>query len=165
MLNTSSRKTDLPLRIGITGGIGSGKSLIASIFKILGIPVFEADQVAKDIINTDLFVRKELASQFGPEIYSKEGSINRKLLASLIFNDQQALALVNQLVHPLVKQAFDQWFQRQKAVYVLHEAAVLFESGFYRLMDSNILITAPEELCISRTMERDHTSRKMWLQG
>lgn len=160
MLNTSSRKTDLPLRIGLTGGIGSGKSLAASIFRILGIPVFEADMAAKDIINTDLFVRKELTSLFGSEIYSKEGSIDRKQLASVIFNDPQALALVNQLVHPLVSQSFDEWAQKQKSEYVLQEAAILFESGFYRLMDSNILITAPEEIRISRTMERDHTSRE-----
>lgn len=161
MLNTLSRKTDLPLLIGITGGIGSGKSLIASIFRILGIPVFDADQSAKEIINSNLHVRKELTGHFGNEIYSKEGIIQRKLLASVIFNDRQALDLVNQLIHPLVKEAFDQWVQRQKSGYVLHEAAILFESGYYKFMNFNILVTAPEELCISRTMERDHISREL----
>jgi dephospho-CoA kinase len=159
MLNTSLKKTDIPLRIGITGGIGSGKSLVCSIFKWTGIPVFEADRVVKDLYNTDLIIKERLIDLFGLQIYTTEGLLNRKILAEIIFKDDSALLKVNQLVHPLVREAFENWCRDQEGVYVLHEAAILFESGFFKLMDANILVTAPEELRIQRVMERDKMTR------
>jgi dephospho-CoA kinase len=165
MLNTSSKKTDLPLLVGITGGIGSGKSLICSVFRILGIPVFEADKAAREITGQNPDVKKELSAYFGPDIYKMEdGSLNRKKLASLIFNNPESLSYVNRLVHPLVKENFDRWVREQKAAYILQEAAILFESGFYRFMDLNILITAPVELRVRRVMERDHTTREQIME-
>jgi dephospho-CoA kinase len=94
----------------------------------------------------------------------EDGSLNRKKLASLIFNNPESLSYVNRLVHPLVKENFDRWVREQKAAYILQEAAILFESGFYRFMDLNILITAPVELRVRRVMERDHTTREQIME-
>jgi dephospho-CoA kinase len=160
MWNTSLRRTDLPLRIGITGGIGSGKTLVGSIFRLTGVEIFEADRVARELYATDENVKLRLKELFGCEIYTSEGTINRQLLATMIFSDREALQKVNGLIHPLVKAAFEKWIQQKTGVYVLHEAAILFESGFYKGMDANILVTAPEELRIQRVMERDHLSRE-----
>lgn len=148
------------MKVGITGGIGSGKSLACAIFRNLGVPVFEADKAAREIMDKDREVIQTLTGYFGPAVYSSEGQLNRKLLASVIFNQHEALEMVNGLVHPLVRKRFENWAAQQKEVYVLQEAAILFESGFHRLMDLNILITAPEERRILRTMARDNISRE-----
>jgi len=153
------------LLVGITGGIGSGKSLICSVFRILGVPVFEADKAAREITGQNPTVKKELSAYFGPGIYNAEdGCLTRKKLASLIFNNRDSLSFVNRLVHPLVKESFDRWVMEQKSAYILQEAAILFESGFYQFMDLNILITAPVELRIRRVMERDHISREQFME-
>ncbi|VAW24768.1 Dephospho-CoA kinase [hydrothermal vent metagenome] len=152
------------LKIGITGGIGSGKTIVCRLFKILGVPVFEADAVAKNIINNDPGVRKGLIYLFGSGIYTPEHVIDRKKLASIIFNDKYALQKVNKLVHPKVRNEFTRWVQQQKARYVLHEAAILFESGFDKLMDQNILVVADKEVRIQRVMARDHISREQVLE-
>ena len=164
MWNTSSKKTDPPLKIGITGGIGSGKSVVCALFSLLGIPVFEADQVAKKLMNSDSRLRRELVDLFGEAVYTAEGVIDRKMLAGILFNDQLALQKVNSLVHPAVREAFLQWCSEQTSPYVLHEAAILFESGFFRMMDRNILVTAPEELRIRRVTTRDGVSAEAVLQ-
>lgn len=151
--------------VGITGGIGSGKSLICSVFRILGVPVFEADKAAGEITGQNPAVKKELSAYFGSGIYNAEdGSLNRRKLASLIFNNRESLSFVNRLVHPLVKESFDRWVMEQKSAYILQEAAIMFESGFYRFMDLNILITAPIELRIRRVLERDHTTREQIIE-
>ncbi len=151
--------------VGITGGIGSGKSLICSVFRILGVPVFEADKSAREITGQNPIVKNELLAYFGPGIYNAEdGCLNRKKLASLIFNNRESLSFVNRLVHPLVKESFDRWVMKQKSAYILQEAAILFESGFYQFMDLNILITAPVELRIRRVMERDHIIREQIME-
>ena len=151
--------------VGITGGIGSGKSLICSVFRILGVPVFEADKSAREITGQNPIVKNELLAYFGPGIYNAEdGRLNRKKLASLIFNNRESLSFVNRLVHPLVKESFDRWVMKQKSAYILQEAAILFESGFYQFMDLNILITAPVELRIRRVMERDHIIREQIME-
>lgn len=160
MSNTSSKKIELPLRIGITGGIGSGKTLICSIFKVLGIPVFEADSVAKSLYNTDPELKESLIKLFGAGIYQPGGIINRPLLASIIFNEKVALSKLNEIVHPKVRQAFEVWHSKQDAPYVLHEAAILFESGFYRFMDANILVMAHVERRIERVIKRDRLTRE-----
>lgn len=149
--------------IGITGGIGSGKSLVCHIFNTLGIAVFDADKAAREIMDHEPEVKKTLTGYFGTAVYTVEGRLNRKLLASIIFSNREAMKKVNQLVHPLVHMAFNNWTTRQKEVYVLHEAAILYESGFHSLMNLNILITAPEELRIRRTMTRDNISREQVL--
>jgi dephospho-CoA kinase len=160
MWNTSSKRTDLPLVVGITGGIGSGKSLVCSIFRVLGVPIFEADQVAKDLYRTNAELKEKLIIMFGREIYSGENTLNRKLLSSVIFKDPESLRSVNELIHPLVREAFMSWIQKQNGCYVLHEAAIIFESGFYKMMDANILVTAPVEMRIRRVMEREAVTRE-----
>ncbi len=160
MSNTSSKSTDLQPIIGITGGIGSGKSLVCKIFRNLGIPVFEADQVAKSLYRTDPALKEGLIHLFGSGVLDPAGEVDRKYLAALIFSDKEALEQVNRLVHPCVREAFVKWRHTQTAPYVLHEAAILFESGFYRMMDATILVVAPEEMRIRRVAERDHLSRE-----
>lgn len=164
MSNTSLKKSNLPPAIGITGGIGSGKSLVCKVFRNLGIPVFEADAVAKNLYLTDRSLKEELVSIFGEAIYFPDGRVNKKYLASVIFSRTEALEQVNRLVHPRVRDAFRSWHKIQTAPYVLHEAAILFESGFYRMMDATILVTAPDELRIQRIMKRDHITRELVLE-
>ena len=145
----------MTIKVGITGGIGSGKSIVCKVFMLLGIPIFEADQVAKDLMNSNTEVIHRLIHLFGKEIYIGNNELNRKKLAKIIFNSDVQREKVNQIVHPAVKAAFENWLQIQKAPYIIHEAAILFESGFYRMMDYTILITAPDEMRIERVMKRD----------
>src|SRR6056297_1565049 len=127
------------IKVGITGGIGSGKSLVCEVFERLGVPVFYADQQAKWLYDHDQQVRLQLIHHFGPEIYDEQG-LKRGLLASKIFNDPEALKKVNQIVHPLVREKFLQWCRSyQHLPYVLEEAAILFESGAHEGLDYAIL--------------------------
>ncbi len=150
----------MTLKIGITGGIGSGKSTVCRVFKIIGIPIFEADQVAKQLLQTRSEIKEGLIHLFGKEVYSEDGTIDRKKLASIIFNDDVQLRKMNALVHPVVRNEFQQWVKQQNSPYVIHEAAILFESGFYKMMDFTILVSAPEEERIQRVMQRDGVSEK-----
>ena len=150
----------MTLKVGITGGIGSGKSTICRIFKILGVPVFEADLVAKQLLLTNIEIRNELIRLFGEGVYLEDGAVNRKKLAEIIFNDDVQLAKMNALVHPAVRNEFHEWVKQQNSSYVIHEAAILFESGFYKLMDFTILVSAPEEERIWRIVKRDDISEK-----
>jgi dephospho-CoA kinase len=145
----------MSLAIGITGGIGSGKSTVCKIFKILDIPVFEADIVAKTLINSNYDIRKGLIQLFGNSIYNTNNKINRKMLANLIFNDDLLMEKVNHLVHPVVRNEYNNWLKFQNSRYIIHEAAILFESGFYKMMDYTILVSAPEEMRIDRVISRD----------
>jgi dephospho-CoA kinase len=145
----------MSLAIGITGGIGSGKSTVCKIFKILDIPVFEADIVAKALINSNADIRKGLIKLFGNSIYNTNNKINRKMLANLIFNDDLLMEKVNHLVHPVVRNEYNNWLKFQNSRYIIHEAAILFESGFYKMMDYTILVSAPEEMRINRVISRD----------
>ncbi len=147
----------MTITVGITGGIGSGKSTVCEIFKILGAPVFEADKVARNLMNENSVIRQNLVEWFGNEIYSGN-LLNRKLLAEHIFNDNSLLNKVNSLVHPIVREEFEKWKNSQNTVYSVYEAAILFESGFYKLMDFTVLITAPEQIRINRVMKRDNLS-------
>lgn len=146
------------LKIGITGGIGSGKSVVSNLFRILGVPVFEADKAGKEILDDDPEVKGSLRDLFGPGIFNENGFVDRKKLAAIIFSDEKALKEVNSIIHPAVRKYFSAWCDQQKGPYIIHEAAILFESGFYRMMDYNILITADRETRISRVMERDAVS-------
>jgi len=147
----------MTITVGITGGIGSGKSTVCEIFKILGVPVFEADKVARNLMNENSVIRQNLVEWFGNGIYSGN-LLNRKLLAEHIFNDNSLLNKVNSLVHPIVREEFEKWKNSQNTVYSVYEAAILFESGFYKLMDFTVLITAPEQIRINRVMKRDNLS-------
>ena len=150
----------LPITVGVTGGIGSGKSTFCNLFKILGVPVFEADKVGKEVLDKNDKVKSEIIRLFGDGIYSPDGMINRKKLAGIIFNDEIQLRKVNEIVHPAVRNEYQNWLRKQHAAYVIHEAAILFESGFYKMMDYTILITAPEQQRIEWVMQRDGVSEK-----
>jgi len=149
----------MALRIGLTGGIGSGKSTLARLFEVLGIPVYNADEEARRIMNTDEALKKSICENFGAESY-KDGLLNRSYLASLAFNDPAKLALLNSLVHPVTMKNGEQWMKQQTTAYVIYEAALLFEAGVQKNLDYVIGVSAPLELRIKRTMERDHTSRE-----
>ncbi len=145
----------MTIKVGITGGIGSGKSTVCRIFKMLDVPVFEADAVARQLMNSRPEIKNELIRLFGNEIYTSDQGLNRKKLAEIIFNDDIQREKVNQVVHPVVRVEFLKWMERQHAAYIIHEAAILFESGFYQMMDLTILVTAPEEMRIDRVATRD----------
>lgn len=145
------------LKVGITGGIGSGKTTVCKVFETLGIPVFYADTVAKQLMVTDLILIDGVKSTFGNESYIKNGILNNKHIANIVFNSQLELDKLNALVHPAVFRAFDKWAAEipPSVPYTLKEAALLFESGSYKMCDKNILVTAPLSLKISRVMQRD----------
>ncbi|MEY4553512.1 MAG: hypothetical protein RL099_1840 [Bacteroidota bacterium] len=148
------------LKIGITGGIGAGKSTVAGIFKVLGVPVFDADATAKNILNTDPILREQIAAAFGSETY-KNGLLDRKYLATLVFNNPNQLAKLNALVHPATIEAADKWASRfTDKLYIIKEAALLFEAGTNEGLDYIIGVTAPVELRIKRVMARDQVSRE-----
>ncbi len=151
------------LKVGLTGGIGSGKSFISKIIESFGYPVFDSDTVAKEIISTNKFVKTQLISFFGKDVFVNN-QLNRSYLANIIFNDKKALEKVNQLIHPLVRKAFDDFALQQKSPIVFNEAAILFESGGAKELDKVILVTAPKELRVKRVMERDRVSEKEVLE-
>lgn len=148
------------IRVGITGGIGSGKTMVCKIFQRLGVPVFFADDEAKIILNEDSEIKAQLQQMYGKDIYTKTG-INKAKLASLIFNNSNELEKINKLIHPKVRNRFFDWTSKHTThPYVIEEAAILFESGAYKDLDINVLVHAPEELRIKRVMERDQVGRE-----
>ena len=148
------------LKIGITGNIGSGKTTVSKIFEILNVPVFYADDAAKKVMVEDPILIDALKTEFGSEAYFDDGSLNRKHIAGIVFNNETELAKLNAIVHPAVFRAFDSWVAGVKnALYVMKEAALLFESSSYEMCDKTIMVTAPLELRINRVMERDNLSR------
>ena len=143
--------------VGITGGIGSGKSTIAAYFNSeFDIPVYYADAEAKALMNTES-LKKAITALLGEEAY-QEGQLDRKYVASKVFNDDQLLEQLNDIVHPAVATHFKSWCQAQNAPYVLKEAAILFENGTADALDAVILITAPKQLRIDRVLKRDQTT-------
>lgn len=143
------------MQIGITGGIGSGKSFVCNIFKHLGVPVYDADSRAKYLMNTDADLKQQLINTFGPETYNASG-LNRSYLANQVFNNSDKVKALNALVHPAVGKDYAVWVSQQnQAQYVLKEAALMFESGSAKLLDKVIYVHAPEALRISRVMVRD----------
>ncbi|WP_179413595.1 dephospho-CoA kinase [Mucilaginibacter sp. E4BP6] len=148
------------LKIGITGNIGSGKTTVSKIFEVLGIPVFYADDEAKKVMVDDDILVNELKQTFGSESYFEDGTLNRKHIAGIVFNNEAELKKLNAIVHPAVFRAFDNWVPRFKnAPYVLKEAALLFESSSYKMCDKSIMVTSPLELRIERVILRDGLSR------
>ncbi len=150
------------LRIGITGGIGSGKTTVCSIFQELGIPVYSADDRAKALMSENEVIRSGITELFGQEAYS-DGQLNRQHIAQIAFSDPEKLTALNQLVHPAVIEDFRTWSLQEEAKgtpYVIKEAALMFESGSYKDLDAVITVSAPEELRIQRTMDRDGSTRE-----
>ena len=142
-------------RIGLTGNIGTGKSTVARIFEILGVPVYHADIQARTILETGPVIEK-IVILFGKHVLDSRHQVDRKKLAAIVFSHEDKLSDLNNLIHPLVEEDFSQWCDNHKENnYILHEAAILFESGFHRLFDATILVTAPADLCIKRVMKRD----------
>ena len=150
-------------RIGLTGGIGSGKSFIAQIIEHMGYPVYYSDARAKELTKSNPTIKMGLISLFGKEVY-KGNQLNSELIASKIFNDDELRTTVNELIHPIVRADFENWALNQKSALVFNEAAILFETGSYRNFDATILVCAPTELKIERVMKRENCSREAVLE-
>ena len=146
------------LRIGITGGIGSGKSVVSCVFGLLGVPVYDSDQRARWVMEHDALLRGQLLAAFGPGAYTPAGQLDRPGLARTVFGDPVRLAQLNALVHPRVGEDFARWANAQQAAgapYILKEAALLFESGAYQTLDSVITVAAPLAVREARVLRRD----------
>ncbi|MDN3204879.1 dephospho-CoA kinase [Algoriphagus sediminis] len=144
-----------PLKIGITGGIGSGKSIIAKVFKLLGIQVYSADNRAKWLISNDPDLKKAIIKNFGQEAYFPDGTLNRGFLANTVFSDPEKVKIINSLVHPAVGKDFENWVKDQGGQYVLKEAALIFETGGEKKLDGVINVSAPLKIRINRVLSRD----------
>ncbi len=150
----------MALRVGITGGIGSGKTTVCQIFQLLGVPVYYADDRAKWLMNNDPVLQQGLLQQFGEKAFLPDGALNRPHIAAIVFNDKSQLAELNALVHPAVKEDGEEWAATQQSPYTLREAALLFESGIYKSLDKLITVTAPESIRIARVVARDQTTEE-----
>jgi len=143
------------LKVGLTGGIGSGKTTVAQIFEVLSIPVYYADPAARDLMNKDPELKKKIIASFGTDAY-KNGELNRGYLGSIVFHDSEKLNLLNSIVHPVTIRDSENWMKNQKTPYAIKEAALIFEAGIEKYLDYVIGVTAPEPLRIQRVVERDH---------
>jgi dephospho-CoA kinase len=146
-------------RLGVTGGIGSGKTSVCRVFSTLNIPVFSADKEASEIMETDIEIRNNLNMIAGTDLYQK-GSLDRMILASLIFNNSSILEKVNSLIHPAVFKRFMEWTKMQESPYVIMEAAILFESGARKYVDKVVTVVAPREQRIDRVIQRNRLTRE-----
>ncbi len=151
------------IRIGLTGGIGSGKTTVAAMFEDLGIAVYNADKEAKRLMNEDPGLRTAIKTLFGERAYQNK-TLNRKLLAEKAFNDKELLIALNKIVHPAVREDFKTWVEQQEGQYVIQEAAILFENEGYKGFDKMILVTAPKKVRIARIKERDNLTEKAILE-
>ena len=150
-----------PKLVGITGGIGSGKSTVCQIFKILGIPVYAADDRAKWLMTHDSNVKGEILSLFGKSSYHENGTLNRSFLAETVFSDPEKVKQINAIVHPAVRLDFENWAKKQNAPYVLKEAALIFETGGNQQLDAVINVSSPLKIRVARVLMRDpHRSEK-----
>jgi dephospho-CoA kinase len=146
------------LRVGLTGGLGSGKSTVAKIFETLAVPVYYADDAAKRLMNADEHLKQSIRKNFGAESYTGE-LLNRSWLAAAVFNDPKKLALLNSLVHPVTIADAQAWMKIQSTPYAIKEAALIFESSAYQHLDYIIGVSAPYDLRLQRGMERDHATK------
>ncbi len=147
------------LKIGLTGGIGSGKSTVAKVFQTLGIPVYYADDAAKELMNNNEGLKQQIILHFGKDVYENK-VLNRKLLAQKVFNNPTQLHLLNSLVHPATIQAAEDWFVQQKAPYCIKEAALIFESGSQQNLDFVIGVYTPTTIRLQRVMQRDKATKE-----
>jgi dephospho-CoA kinase len=147
------------LKIGLTGGIGSGKTVVADIFRQLGVPVYEADTEARILTENNPEIKGQLKKRFGSDFFLQNNSLDRKKLAALVFSNAEKLEQLNSIIHPFVKKHFTDWLQKQEEnKYIIKEAAILFESGSNKGLDKIIVVTAPEQIRIQRVVDRDHTT-------
>lgn len=144
--------------IGITGGIGSGKSTIAKVFMSLGYPIYNSDTRAKELINSNEELINSIKLSFGDNLYNSQG-LDRKKMASIVFNNPEKLELLNSIIHPAVGKDFENWVNSQNTTFVLKEAAILFETGIYKSLHKTILVSSSEETRIERVMKRDNTKQ------
>ncbi len=145
------------LKVGLTGGIGSGKSTVARVFEVLGIPVYYADEETKRLMNEDPALKEKIIEHFGKESYDQQ-ELNRAHIAGIVFNDKAKLDLLNSLTHPVTIRHADEWMKKQTAVYTIKEAALLFESGADKHLDKIIGVSAPLAVRIKRVMKRDNVT-------
>jgi len=145
--------------VGLTGGIGSGKTTVASMFKKLGIAIYIADVEAKKLTNSSKIIRKKLIALLGEKAYLN-GELNKKYVANIIFNNKELLQKVNEIIHPKVAQHFKKWVSKQEGAYCIKEAAILFENGSYKSCDFTILVTAPLKIRFERIQKRDNASKE-----
>jgi len=148
-------KTDRPILIGLTGGIGSGKTTVSKIFAILGIPIYYADDRAKWLMVNNADLIAEIKHHFGNDSFFEDGSLNRVYLGEKVFKNADQTQLINSLVHPAVKLDFEQWTIQQHAPYVIKEAALLYETGSYQQLDKIINVSSPIKIRIARILMRD----------
>lgn len=147
------------LRIGITGGIGSGKSTVARIFNVLGIPVYDADSAAKRLMAEDEILKSNIINAFGKDSFI-DGKLNRKFLSEVVFNDENKINLLNSFVHPATIRDADEWMKKQNAPYLIKEAALIFESGSNKYLDLVIGVKSPLSLRIERTRKRNNIAEE-----
>lgn len=147
------------IKIGVTGGIGSGKTVVTTLLEVMGIPVYIADEQSKRLTDTSPIIKEKLIALFGPDIYTPKG-LNRGLLASYIFNSAEDLRKVNRIIHPEVNRHFLDWVDQQPGDLCAIESAILFESGFDRIVDFSLMVYAPVELRIERVGKRDGATRE-----
>jgi dephospho-CoA kinase len=152
------------LKIGITGGIGSGKTTVCKVFELLGVPVYYADDASKELLVSDPVIKKKIVELFGEGILDEQQLISRKKVAAHVFGKDAELKKLNNILHPAVGIHFEHWLEKNAAFpYIIKEAAILFESGAYRKLDQVIAVTAPEALRISRVMKRDGSEKEQVL--
>ena len=151
------------LKIGLTGGIGSGKTTVAQVFEKLGLPVFYADLEARKCMNSDMDLITKIKEAFGNEIYI-DGQLQKERLANIIFNNDSALKTINRLVHPTVQRVFEEWCATQNSSYVLKETAILFESSSDKGLDKIVCVSAPDDLRKQRVMQRDGVTESQVLE-
>lgn len=150
------------LKIGLTGGMGSGKTTVSKIFAVLGTPVFNADDIAKEVMHTNEGLKRGIIDLFGDEAYI-HGALNRKHIAGVVFNDKYKLEQLNALVHPVTLAMADEWMRKQATPYVIKEAALMFEAGGAAFLDHVIGVYAPQHLRLQRVMHRDTIGREQVL--
>lgn len=151
----------MSIRVGITGGIGSGKSVVSRLLAIMGVPVYLTDDRAKQLTGEDLFVRRKLTALVGKEVYAPDGTLNRSVLAAYLFADEAHARKVNALIHPRVKEDFLRWADERKGCPVVAvESALLWEAGFADCVDHIVMVYAPEALRMERAMQRDHAAEE-----
>ncbi|WP_228851967.1 dephospho-CoA kinase [Aegicerativicinus sediminis] len=145
--------------IGLTGGIGSGKTTVANMFRELGVPVYVADLEAKNLMNTSKVIKRQLIEKFGDQAYSN-GELNRNFLAAKVFNDEVELKKINNIVHPKVKEHFEKWLTKQTSPYIIKEAAIIFEHNRQHEYDAIILVVSDKQKRLERVMKRDNSTRE-----
>lgn len=153
-----------PLLVGITGGIGAGKSTVAKVFSLLSVPIYSADDRAKWLMASDPLLKEGIVQAFGKEAYTDDGVLNRVFLAEKVFADLKQTEIINNLIHPAVGRDFKAWAERQESHYVLKEAALLFETGSYKELYKTINVSSPLVLRISRVMRRDSQRSRSQIQ-